>query len=401
MITLLSRFLTTLLGLFTAWSVAAAYRRGRAAREADHWPAPPPPDRWPEATVIVPAWKERGTVEILMRSLRALDYPAWEAVVVAGGPDGTYEAARAAAGDPRITVIEQRPRGKNGALNDGLAFARGEVIAILDADAQIGPGWLRAMVAPLCAGAAASTGTYFPLRPTPFALHGQMEKIAVNEIRGQVFLQGSGGIALRREVIEAIGGFPEDVLVGVDWDLDARVAMAGFPRAYCPGAVIHTERPATLAEWWHNDVRWRRAHLASLFRLRQHFLGTPRAALGNLYPYLLGWLCVGATLLAAASAVAAPPPARQAILSAWATLVAWAGLSPVALAVEVAAFTGDPRWLRLAWTPSLLWGVTLAAACTASLTPGAATMHFKGPRHQIERALTADKRSGAGEAGLP
>nr|WP_255603126.1 glycosyltransferase family 2 protein [Oscillochloris sp. ZM17-4] len=337
------------------------------------------------ATLIIPSWRERGTIEILMRQLRALDYPKWTAVVVAGGPDGTYAAAQAAAADPRIVVIEQRPRGKNAALNDGLRLATGEVVVILDADTQIEAGWLRTMVAPLAAGAAvASTGNYLPLRRTPFSLHGQMEKIAAYQIHGHAHLQGSGGIAMRRTLIDQLGGFPEDVPVGVDWDLDARVAAAGAARAYCPDALAYTERPATLGEWCKNELRWRRAHLASLFRHRTYFFRSPMETLGSIYPYAVGWLCAIATLAAVALAIAGPPDLAAAGLTVWAALIAWAGLSRIGLAIEVAAYTRESRWLALIWAPPFLWYLTLAASCIATLTMRATTMHFKGPRHHIE-----------------
>jgi cellulose synthase/poly-beta-1,6-N-acetylglucosamine synthase-like glycosyltransferase len=376
--------------IYAAYIVILAHRSGRRARDTARRTPPAPPERWPAVTLIIPAWKEHGTVEILMRQLRALDYPAWDAVVVAGGSDGTYQAAQAAAADdPQIKVIEQQPRGKNAALNDAMRLASGEVIVILDADAQVDPGWLRALVGPIQGKVSATTGNYLPLRTTPFSLHGQMEKINTYQIRGHVFLQGSGGIALRREVIEAIGGFPEDVLVGVDWDLDARVAMAGYTRVYCPDATVYTERPATLPEWWENELRWRRAHLASAFRLSTHFLASPRMALATLYPYIVAWLCVGVTLLALIAFRQTAMKTNGLELAFWATALIWTGISRLRMAVVVATYTGSPQWLRLIWTPVLLWYVTLAASFVATLSMRAMTMHFKGPRHNIEHTPMA------------
>ncbi len=375
-----------LLCLSATSTITLAYRHGKQARRSKRRLPPAPPERWPTVTLIIPAWREQGTIEILMRQLRRLDYPAWDAVLVAGGPDGTHQAAlTAAANDPQIHVIEQRPCGKNAALNDGMRLAGGEIIVILDADAQIEPRWLRAMIAPIQGVVSATTGNYLPLRRTPFSLHGQMEKIETYEIRGLVYLQGSGGIALRREVIEAIGGFPEDVLVGVDWDLDARVAMAGYTCAYCPDAIVYTERPSTLHEWWTNELRWRRAHLASLIRMRSHFLSSPREALAAFYPYIVAWLSVGITLVALALAFQPWIETGGLEITLWATALIWIGISRVRLAVMVAAYAGPTPWRALAWVSVMLWYVTLAASCIATLSVRATTMHFKGPRHSIER----------------
>jgi|GEM_PF-2018144 poly-beta-1,6-N-acetyl-D-glucosamine synthase len=378
--------LILLLCLSTAYTITLAYRHGTHARRSRRRSPPAPPERWPTVTLIIPVWCEQGTIEILMRQLHRLDYPAWDAVLVAGGPDGTYQSAlTATANDPQIHVIEQRPCGKNAALNDGMRLSSGEIIVILDADAQIGPCWLHAIIAPIQGEVSATTGNYIPLRTTPFSLHGQMEKIETYEIRGLAYLQGSGGIALRREVIEAIGGFPEDVLVGVDWDLDARVAMAGYTRVYCPDAIVYTERPATLHEWWTNELRWRRAHLASLIRMRSYFLSRPREALAAFYPYIIAWLSVGLTLATLAATLQPWIETGDLEITLWATALIWIGISRVRLAIMVAAYDGPTPWLALVWVPVMLWYVTLAASCIATLSVRATTMHFKGPRHSIER----------------
>ena len=375
-----------LLCLSATYTITLAYHHGKQARRSKRRLPPPPPERWPTVTLIIPVWCEQSTIEILMRQLRRLDYPDWDAVLVAGGPDGTYQAALAAvANDPQIHVIEQRPCGKNAALNDGMRLSSGEMIVILDADAQIGTDWLHAMIAPIQGEVCATTGNYIPLRTTPFSLHGQMEKIETYEIRGLTYLQGSGGIALRCEVIDAIGGFPEDVLVGVDWDLDTRVAMAGYARAYCPDAIVYTERPATLHEWWMNELRWRRAHLASLIRMRSYFLSRPREALAAFYPYIVAWLSVGLTLATLAATLQPWIETGELEITLWATAMIWIGISRVRLAVMVAAYDGPTPWLALVWVPVMLWYVTLAASCIATLSVRATTMHCKGPRHSIER----------------
>ena len=61
-------------------------------------------------------------------------------------------------------------------------------------------------------------------------------------------------------------------------------------------------------------------------------------------------------------------------------LAAGVVLRPVALPLEVAAFTRDARWLRDAWAPPALFVLTLAASCVASVTTRRATLQFKGPR---------------------
>ena len=102
-----------------------------------------------------------------------------------------------------------------------------------------------------------------------------MEQVTGWRIRKATSLQGSGSIALHRSVIELIGGFPEEVPVGVDWDVDARFATFSVEGELCSRAAMKTERPATLSEVWRNEVRWRRAHWAKQFRHSSYFLSSP------------------------------------------------------------------------------------------------------------------------------
>ncbi|MFO7166508.1 MAG: glycosyltransferase family 2 protein [Chloroflexota bacterium] len=333
-------------------------------------------------SVIVPAWRERGTIERCIDALRAVDYPDWELIVVAGGPDGTYEAAcQACRRLAHARVIEQPPRGKNAALNLGLRASSGAVIVVLDADSQPTPGWLQALVAPLATGAAASTGNPIPSRWTPFTRGERMERIDELAIRNNVVLQGSGSIALRRDALEAVGGFPEHVPVGVDWDLSARLAERGATLAFCPAATVVTERPATLAEYWHNELRWRRAHLLSLAHLRKHFLGTPRVALVNLYLYALAWLMLALTICVAVTVLIGPPGLRRNVATLWVIMVAWLALRRASLAAEVAVYTRNAGWLAYLWVPPVMLFITLIVSCIASLSLRRAGIHFKGPRH--------------------
>jgi cellulose synthase/poly-beta-1,6-N-acetylglucosamine synthase-like glycosyltransferase len=370
-------------------TVAWALRRGSLARQRSLARQPPVAprhsdpsraagrDRALSVSVLVPAWNEALTIGACLASIRDLEYPNYETIVIAGGPDGSFglavEIARLQTG---IRVLEQGPEGKNAALNLGLAAASGEVIALLDADSRVEPGWLGALVAPIQRSVAAATGRPVASRRTRITLAQEMQELLARHVEGSTTLQGSGGIALTREAIERVGGFPEDVVVGVDWDLDARLRAAGLDAAYCPDAVVHTERPATMREYWANEVRWRRAHLAGLLRLTAGGLLPLRSALAGLYLYGLAWFAAALTIASAITMVRGDAVTPL----FWLVFVLWLLVRRVSLAVTVAAWSRDSRWLQLAWLPPLLLVVTLAASIPATLTLRRTSPHFRGPR---------------------
>lgn len=377
---LLGIFLVVILHILFTW-MTAMYR-GTRARNLEHQDQFNQPSDWPFVSIVVPAWKERDTLEYCLHSLRALDYPHMEAIIVAGGPDGTYEAACASCANQELfQVVEQQPHGKNAALNQGIKIAKGEVLVLLDADSIMPPEWLKTLVVPLTESHPVVCGDFRPLRETTISLGMQMEQIATRGIEQYAGLHGAGGIALRREIIERLGKLPEDVFVGVDWDLNARLAVMDINCVFCPRAVLHTEIPVTLKDYWHTEVRWRRAHLASLFRHSGHFLSNPGAFITSLYIYILAWFTILSGLIAGFILFLGHDSIQLTAPILWLILVTWLLLRRSALVAAVATYTQQWEWLRLAWAPALLLSTTLVAIIPATLTLKKNQTHFKGPRH--------------------
>lgn len=369
--------LIVIVPMHIVWSWWRAYRRGRRARRK----ALPSftLEGQPLVSVLIPAWNERTTLPQTLNALRQSDYPNWEVLIIAGGADGTYEYARQQCANwPNATVIEQPPRGKNTALNLGWKQARGEILVLLDADTLVAPDWLRHLIAPLTHGYTATTANYFPLRRTWVSAVLEMEKIAAYWIAGNVILQGCGGIALSRQAVEQIGGFPEDVTVGVDWDLWQRLAKQGGRFFFASQACARTALPHTLPAYWRNQVRWRRAHLRAAFR---HF--GRKAATGLLY-YGIAFVFL----------FVSPLFFLVPDLQAFAPLFwFWILLRRLGLALECAAFEGQFRWLRQGWGLPILLVVDFIAAFTALCTFRKNVIFFQGARPESSQQNPNDAKS--------
>ncbi len=107
-------------------------------------------------SVIVPVFNEVGTVrQVLDRLIEiALPVPREILVVDDGSTDGTRDALRAATdAGLRIEVIEAvRNGGKGSAIRLGLTQARGTIVAIQDADLELDPQQLAALLEPVLSG---------------------------------------------------------------------------------------------------------------------------------------------------------------------------------------------------------------------------------------------------------
>jgi cellulose synthase/poly-beta-1,6-N-acetylglucosamine synthase-like glycosyltransferase len=325
-------------------------------------------------SVLIPAWEEASGLAQTLERLNLVHYASWELILIAGGKDDTFEIAQRLIKDftaSPIQLIQQMPNGKNAALNRGLQAASGSIIVILDADSLVKPDWLKALLKPLANGSDAACGNYFPKAETWVSEMEQLEKIVTYQIQQRVILQGSGSIVIKRDVLEAVGGFPEDVKVGVDYDLDMRLSKAGYSKAFAKDAIVHTERPASLSEYWRNELRWRRGHIHLLLKQRS-FMSE-----GLFYgvTIVLFLLAFGTLLALFISKVLAIFLFALLLFS-----LLFFSLRRSMLVWQVAQFTGEKRYLRLFWIPAFFLLLSYLAAWVAIWTLQNNIAQFKGQR---------------------
>jgi len=88
----------------------------------------------PLISVVIPSYNRAELIANTLRSVLAQDFSDFEILVVDdGSKDATREAVEAV-GDQRIRYIAQANAGANAARNNGIRQARGQYIAMLDAD---------------------------------------------------------------------------------------------------------------------------------------------------------------------------------------------------------------------------------------------------------------------------
>lgn len=372
-------WILTLVHIAITWLLA--FRRGWRARQLhDQAPQPLPVDL-PPASVIVPAWNEKGTIERNIAALRQVQYPCWEAIIVAGGDDGTYAAAiGAAAGDAHLRVVERGPEPKNAALNKGIQEAQHDILVLLDCDNIVEPGWLAALIAPIAQGAAVSVGNSFPNRITWVTLEERMRQVYVYEILRLSWIQGDRSIAIRRDLLERIGGLPEHTYAREDWDIWARLGETGERIEFAEGALLTTDRPATVRESWKHQVRWRRTHLTGMWEHRLTLIQQPANFFGQVYGYLLS-VTLAISVLTGLATVFVRPALLSTVLNLFTLGTVWLCGRTAAVAGSVAVFTRDGKWVARAWMPALNLFLTIPASIVALLSPSKQTSLYKGPRH--------------------
>ncbi len=194
---------------------------------------------FPFVSAIVPMRNERRYVERCLRSLAAQDYPRdrFEVIVVDGGSnDGSRELVESLREEvPNLRVVENRGKHTARGLNLGLALARGEVIARVDAHAAVAPDFLRESVAALRRTGADVVGG--PIQTLGEGPAGEAVALAVSSpfgVGNAVFRdskreQWTDTVAFpayRRDVFDRVGPFAE-IDGGEDDEFHYRLRDAG------------------------------------------------------------------------------------------------------------------------------------------------------------------------------
>jgi len=260
---------------------------------------PPPLAITPKVSIVVAAYNAEATLARCVDSLKRLNYPNYEIVVVDdGSTDSTAEIAEHAG----VRPIRLAHRGLGEARNAGIKAAQGELIAFIDADAEADRDWLYHLVETMNRrGAAAAGGPNFP--PLPKSLIAAAAAAApgapreVRESEEQLAQICGCNMMVAKSVLDRIGGFdPAFTAAGDDVDLSWRLLERNESLAYAPGAVVIHERRQTLRAYLAQQRGYGRGE-AILFRRyprrRRDFLyGTgwtwPWSARGRIYYGALG-----------------------------------------------------------------------------------------------------------------
>lgn len=197
-----------------------------------------------QVSIIMPLYNKEDLVLSSIASVQAQTFSDWELVVIDDGSTDAGPEKVAALGDKRIRLIRQANGGVSAARNRGIAEARCELLAFLDADDTWLPGFLQAIVVlardfPQARWFATS---YLIRHPRDGEYQARLNDLPAGFQRGVLDDYfaiaavsdppvNSSVVSAYRSVMKDIGGFPEGIASGEDLLTWARLA-AHFPLAY-------------------------------------------------------------------------------------------------------------------------------------------------------------------------
>jgi cellulose synthase/poly-beta-1,6-N-acetylglucosamine synthase-like glycosyltransferase len=260
-------------------------------RHKDSQPAEPPPlAPLPVVTVQLPIYNEMYVADRLIDSVCRLDYPRdlLEIQVLDDSTDETREIAElavrrhAAQGiDIKYFHREDRTGYKAGALEAGLRAARGEFVAIFDADFLPKSDFLHRLLPHFRHDRVGMVQARWGHINQDYSLLTKIQSILLDghfvlehggRNRAGVFFNFNGTAGIwRREVIADAGGWQHDTLTE-DLDLSYRAQLRGWQFVFVPDVVAPAEVPVEMNAFKSQQHRWAKGSIQTCLKLLPQIL---------------------------------------------------------------------------------------------------------------------------------
>jgi cellulose synthase/poly-beta-1,6-N-acetylglucosamine synthase-like glycosyltransferase len=259
----------TIFGLHRYWQVFLFYRG-----QVQERPSPRRFEYLPYITVQLPMYNERYVAERVIRAACQINYPRHllEIQVLDDSTDESADICRSiceslVAEGYQVKYMHRKVRTgfKAGALAEGLKSARGEFIAIFDADFIPQPNMLRDVIHHFTdpdVGCVQTRWGHLNRRHSLLTRcqaifldgHFVIEHTARNRTGRFMNFNGTGGV-WRKSAIEDGGGWQHDTLTE-DMDLSYRAQAAGWKMVFLPNVVSPAELPPEIVSFKQQQHRW-------------------------------------------------------------------------------------------------------------------------------------------------
>jgi glycosyltransferase involved in cell wall biosynthesis len=215
-------------------------------------------------SIIIPCFNASQAIPAQLEALAGQQWSEpWEVIVADNGSTdqslAIVERYRGLLPNLRVVDASGR-RGAAHARNQGAKVAGGESVAFCDADDVVAPGWLAAI------GEALSRYDFVASRfdteklndPWVQASQANPQQDGVQKAWYPPYLAhaGASGLAVKRRLHEAVGGFDETLPVLEDTDYCFRVQLAGPQLHFVPEATVYVRYRNELGNMFRQARLW-------------------------------------------------------------------------------------------------------------------------------------------------
>src|SRR3989338_8046708 len=252
------------------------------------------PSRIPFVSILVPAYNEEKTISDTVNSLINLKYPKNKIEIIIindGSKDNTLAVAkRLSKKYSQLKVLNKENSGKANSLNEAIKVAKGELIAVVDADSYPESDALFKMVG------------YFEEKEVSAVTSRVLVKNKKNYLErfqvldysiiawtrklldfvNSVYVTNGPLSVYRKSTVKKIGGFDPKNLTE-DIEITWHILSIGHKTKMSYSAIVYTTVPDNLKSWINQRVRWNLGGIQTVKKYWRFMFGNP----DNMFGYFV------------------------------------------------------------------------------------------------------------------
>src|SRR3989344_9154378 len=229
--------------------------------------------------VVVPAYNKEDSIKETIDAIKNVDYPKdkMEIIVVDdGSKDKTVEIVKNMKGVNLL--VKGYNSGKADAVNFGIKNAKGEIIAVIDADSYPEKDSFKKMIGYFDEpGVGAVTASCFvkntgklieKLQAIEYLLIAFGRKIL--DFVDSVYVTPGSLSMYRKKLLVEVGGFDKNNITE-DIEIAWKILKNKYKNRMCLSAKVYTDVPDTLKKWWRQRLRWNIGGFQTVHKYRDSF----------------------------------------------------------------------------------------------------------------------------------
>jgi len=211
----------------------------------------------PRVTIIVATRNSERTINECLGAIFELNYPKdfLEVIVV----DGCSKDATVQIAEKYPVKVISTPLNAPAAYNYALKMTSNEVLGFIDADAKVEKEWLSKLIPslddPQVAGVSGSIETWNTenlwARSIGYDLKNRYARLKKHAVRIATM-----NLLLKKSVIEAVGGFDENLPSQYDTDLGFRITSSGYKIVFEPSAKCYHFHRSTVSGYFRQQLQY-------------------------------------------------------------------------------------------------------------------------------------------------
>jgi cellulose synthase/poly-beta-1,6-N-acetylglucosamine synthase-like glycosyltransferase len=244
----------------------------------------PKPKKFPSISLITPAYNEEKSLAETIKALLNVDYPKEKKEILLvndGSTDKTLAIMKKFAKKYKeIKILDKANSGKADSLNQAIKMAKGELIAVIDADSYPAKDSLLKMVGYFEEDEKMAAVTSKVLVRNKKKFIEKFQDVDYRVIAWSrkildyidcVYVTNGPLSVYRKSIVKKVGGFDTKIITE-DIELTWNLMSKGYKTKMSYSAIAYTSVPSSINSWIKQRIRWNIGGLQTLKKYRSYFL---------------------------------------------------------------------------------------------------------------------------------